>query len=97
MIKMKTLDLVLLIVGILTLAFIVVMLVSFWHFGSIPDTLCTCFFACVGSECGICGWIKTTKERQLERKWQLEDEKRAEEKRKEEDKKLAVGFGDRME
>lgn len=79
---MKTLDIVLLIVAIFIVIFVVMMFVTFWRFGMIPDTLCTCFFACVGGECGICGWIKTTKDRQMERNWQLEDEARAEKRQK---------------
>lgn len=29
--------------------------------GAIPDTLCTCVFAALGGECGVLGWIKTSK------------------------------------
>lgn len=76
---MKTLDLILLIVAIITLAFTISMIVIFCQYNMIPDTLVTCFFACVGSECGICGWIKTAKVRHEDRKWQLEDEERLKE------------------
>lgn len=75
----KTMDLILIIVGVLLVIFTVMMFVTFWKYGMIPDTLCTCFFACMGGECGIMGWIKTTKERQKEREWQLEDEERRKE------------------
>ena len=37
---------------------------------AIPDTLVTCVFAALGGECGIMGWIKTTKDRRRERKWE---------------------------
>ena len=77
---MKTLDLVLIVVAILTIIFTVTMIIIFCQYNMIPDTLVTCWFACIGGECGICGWIKTTKERNQDRKWQLEDEKRMEEK-----------------
>jgi len=77
---MKTLDLILAIVAALTVAFTVTMIVIFCRYAVIPDTLVTCWFTCVVGECGVCGWIKTTKERQKQRQWQLEDEKRMEEK-----------------
>ena len=76
---MKTMDLILVIIGILIIVFTIMMFVTFWKFSTIPDTLCTCFFACVGSECGVMGWIRTTKDRAREREWQLEDEKRMKE------------------
>lgn len=78
---MKTLDIVLVIVGILLVFFTIAMIFVFCYTGSVPDTLITCFFATLGGECGICGWIKTTKERTQERQWQLEDEKRMEDKK----------------
>lgn len=79
MISMKTMDLILIIIAIFIIIFTIMMFVTFWRFAMIPDTLCTCFFACVGSECGVMGWIKTTKERHENRKWQLEDEERMKE------------------
>ena len=39
----------------------------------------TMVFGFCGGECGVMGWIKTTKERQTDRRWQIEDEKRTEE------------------
>ena len=45
----------------------------------IPDTLVTCVFASLAGECGIMGWIKTSKERKRERKWEIEDRKDMEE------------------
>lgn len=73
---MKTSNLILLILGVLIVTFIVTMIITFWRFQSVPDALITSFFICVGGECGVMGWIKTTKERNKEREWQLEDEKR---------------------
>lgn len=37
----------------------------------------TCVFATLGGECGIMGWIKTTKDRNRERKWEQEDKQEA--------------------
>ncbi|KAB0577214.1 hypothetical protein EI53_01238 [Fusobacterium naviforme] len=71
-------NVVLIIVGIALVTFTIAMIHLFTLFGSVPDTLVTCVFACLGGECGIMGWIKTTKERNKDREWELED--RAEEK-----------------
>ena len=77
--KMKTMDLILVIVGLMLLAFTVVMIVLFVQTGAEPSTLETCVFAALGGECGVMGWIKTTKERNRERQWQKEDETQREE------------------
>ena len=39
----------------------------------IPDTLVMSVFAALGGECGLMAWIKTAKERNKERKWELDD------------------------
>ena len=70
---MKTMDVILIIVGAALAAFTVLMVVIYCVTGGIPDTLCTCVFAALGGECGVMGWIKTTKERLRERKFELED------------------------
>lgn len=49
-----------------------------YPFGFIPDTLCQCVFALLGGECGVMGWIKTTKDKQQDRKWAEEDRQRME-------------------
>ena len=66
-------DLILIIVGVLLISFTITILVVFVKYGSIPDTLCTCVFAVLGGECGVMGWIRTTKDRQQTRKETLED------------------------
>ena len=76
--KRKTMDVVLVIIAIFLLLFVVAMLWMFYHTGAIPDTLCTCVFAACGGECGIMGWIKTTKERNRDREEFLEDRKHQE-------------------
>lgn len=77
--SMGTMDRILLIVFLCLLVFTVVMVVLFARIGSVPDTLITCVFALCGGECGIMGWIKTTKERREDRQWQLEDTAREKE------------------
>lgn len=73
---MKVMDVILIIVGLCLAAFTVAMIVLFQVYGAIPDTLCTCVFAALGGECGIMGWIKTSKDRRREREWELEDRKK---------------------
>ncbi len=74
----KTMDVILVIVGIALLAFTIAMIRLFKEYGSVPDTLVTCVFAALGGECGIMGWIKTTKDRAQERQWKQEDKQAAE-------------------
>lgn len=79
----RTMDLILVVVGILLVCFTVAMILLFQKYGSVPDTLITCVFATLGGECGIMGWIKTTKEKNKDREWFLEDEKRNKRNKKE--------------
>ena len=71
--KRKTMDVILIIVGVLLITFTITMIIIYLITGGIPDTLCTCFFAALGGECGVMGWIKSTKERYRERRYELED------------------------
>lgn len=73
--KIGTMDLILIIIGVVLLVFVIYMIKLFREYGTIPDTLVTCVFALCSGECGIMGWIKTTKDRKQERKWELEDRK----------------------
>ena len=73
--KIKTMDLILIIIGIFMLIFIGVMIYIFVVCGSVPDSLVAGVFALSGGECGIMGWIKTSKERYQDRQWELEDRK----------------------
>ena len=70
-------DIILIIVGISLFAFTVAMIQLFREYGAVPDTLVTCVFAALGGECGIMGWIKTTQDRNKERKWEVEDRQEA--------------------
>lgn len=60
---------------ILTLTFIVTMIVVFCRYGATPDALIVGVFGLVGGECGILGWIKSSKEKRRDRKWELQDRK----------------------
>lgn len=58
---MKTMDKILIIVGISLAVFTVTMIVLFCLFREIPDTLCTCFYSAFGGECGVMGIIQMIK------------------------------------
>lgn len=74
--KIKTMDVILVVIAVALLLFTIEMILLYRETGAIPDTLCTCVFATLGGECGAMAWIKTTKERNTDRKWQLEDQER---------------------
>lgn len=71
--QMGVMNIILIIVGISLLAFTVAMIQMFKEYGAVPDTLVTCVFAVLGGECGIMGWIKTSKDRRQEREWEVKD------------------------
>lgn len=70
-------NIILIVVGVSLLAFTVTMIQLFKEYGAVPDTLVTCVFAALGGECGIMGWIKTSKERNKERDWEVQDRQEA--------------------
>ena len=72
----KTMDLILVIIGVSLVWFTHRMLTLYETTGGIPDTLCQCVFALLGGECGVMGWIKTTKDKQQDRKWAEEERRR---------------------
>lgn len=81
-ISLSTMDYILIFVFISLVVFTIVMIDCFKKQYAIPDTLVTCVYATLGGECGIMGWIKTTKEKHKMREWQKEDIEREENKRK---------------
>ena len=95
--KKKTMDFILIIVGISILIFTIAMIWLYLLTGGIPDTLCTCFFVACTGECGFMGWIKTAKTRFQEHEWDLEERDHQEElieKQKEELKKQEMKLDD---
>lgn len=70
--KVRTMDVILVIIAVALVAFTIEMIALYRDTGAIPDTLCTCVFAALGGECGAMAWIKTSKERKAEREWQEE-------------------------
>lgn len=59
--RIRTMDVILVFLFTCMAAFIVTMIVVFLRMGSVPDTLIVSVFAFFGLECGVMGWIKTTK------------------------------------
>lgn len=76
--KLGVMDIILMFIAATLVIFTIVMIQTFWTHGAIPDTLCTCVFGVLGTECGAMAWIKTTKERRKDRKWEIEDRDHAE-------------------
>lgn len=71
--RIGVMNLILVLIGAALLVFTLAMIDLFKTQYAIPDTLVTCVFATLGGECGVMGWIKTTKERTQRRKWDRED------------------------
>lgn len=59
--EIKTMNVALVVTLLFAVMFTAVMIWLFVQCGSTPDTLITCVFAVLGGECGILGWIKTSK------------------------------------
>lgn len=71
--KIGTLNLVLILVGGFFVWFNWQMLSIFRVYGAIPETYACAVIAATIGECGICGWIRTNKDRKRERDWEKED------------------------
>lgn len=74
-----TLNTVLVVVAVFFVWFNCQMIKLYREYGSIPESYACAVVAATIGECGICGWIKTTKERKQERKWEKQDRKENEE------------------
>lgn len=74
--KAGTLNIVLLLVFGFFLFFNYQMLQLFRTYGTIPETYACAVVAATIGECGICGWIRTNKDRKREHDWQQEEEQR---------------------
>lgn len=73
--KIGTLNLILIIVGAFFLWFNWQMICIYRDCASVPESYACAVVAATIGECGICGWIRTTKDRNRERKWEKEDKK----------------------
>src|SRR5699024_6330690 len=74
--KMGTMDKVLILEGVILVGYTAADLAVFWHTGNEPATLTACVFGVCGFENGVMGWIKTTKEKVRDRRWEQEDRER---------------------
>lgn len=86
--KVGTLNLVLILVGVFFVWFNWQMIFVFRECGSMPETYACAVVAATIGECGICGWIRTNKDKQQDRKWQKQDEKEG---REQNDSDMNVG------
>lgn len=76
--KVGTLNIILVVVGAFFAWFNWQMIQTYWTYGSIPETYACAVVAATIGECGICGWIRTTKDRRRERRWELKDREKEE-------------------
>ena len=75
--KFGTLNLVLMFVCAFFIWFNWQMILLYKDCGSMPESYACAVVAATIGECGICGWIRTTKDKKLDRKWQKQDEREA--------------------
>ena len=75
--KVGTLNLVLMFVGAFFIWFNWQMILLYRQCDSMPESYACAVAATIG-ECGICGWIRTNKDKQQDRKWEKEDRKKQE-------------------
>lgn len=73
--KIGTLNIVLICVGLFFVWFNYQMLEMFKLVGSIPETYACAVIAATIGECGICGWIRTNKDKKQQRDWDKENQK----------------------
>lgn len=64
--KIGVMDKVLILEGVILVAYAVADLVVFWHTGAEPTALTGCVFGVCGIENGVMGWIKTNKDKVVE-------------------------------
>lgn len=86
--KVGTLNLVLMFVGAFFIWFNWQMILLYRQCDSMPETYACAVVAATIGECGICGWIRTNKDKQQDRKWEKEDRKKQEQN----DANMAVAF-----
>lgn len=73
--KIGTLNIILFLVGTFFAWFNWQMICVFRECGAIPESYACAVVAATIGECGICGWIRTSKDKKLDRKWEKEDRK----------------------
>lgn len=68
-----TMNIILILVGTFFLWFNWQMLQLFRMYGQLPETYACAVIGATIGEAGICGWIRTTKDRKRDRDWERED------------------------
>lgn len=76
--QIGTLNLVLILVGTFFVWFNWQMILTFRMYGSMPETYACAVVSATIGECGICGWIRTNKDKRQDREWQKDDLKEQE-------------------
>lgn len=71
--SLKTMNVVLIVIGVYLMLFTACMIHLYKETGGIPDTLVTCVFTACTGELGVMGWIKSTKDKYIKRAEKLED------------------------
>lgn len=74
--KFGTLNIILIIVFTFFVIFHLQMLQLYKTFGSLPETYAVAVVGATIGEAGICGWIRTNKDRHREHEWEKEDEQK---------------------
>lgn len=72
--RIGTLNIVLILVGLFFLWFNWQMILLFKMYGNLPETYACAVVGATIGEAGICGWIRTNKDRHQDREWQKEDQ-----------------------
>lgn len=70
--KVGTMNLILILVFAFFIWFNAQMLCIYRECASIPETYACAVIAATIGECGICGWIRTTKDKKQDRQWEKE-------------------------
>lgn len=73
--KIGTLNIVLICVGLFFVWFNYQMLELYKLCNSIPETYACAVIAATLGECGVCGWIRISKDKKQSREWAKEDQK----------------------
>ena len=76
--KVGTLNIILFCVGLFFVWFNYQMLELFKLCGAIPETYACAVIAATIGECGVCGWIRTSKDKKQAHEWSKEDMDRTE-------------------
>ena len=71
--QVHVMDLCLVIVALVVIAFTIAMTFIYCRYGAVPDSLVISVFGICGGECGFLAMIRTAKEKNMDRKREMED------------------------